>query len=383
MSRAGAALFAMFIFPLLAAPVARAQSEPALWRFASPDSSAVLGIDWARIRESPAGAMIREKIMGAGGSRGPLAAFPGLGLLDSVDHILISSSARASSSDSDDDSSGGARAEPEESKMLVAFQGRFDAQRVRELFARSARPQSYNAFQVYRPQGKQKRNMAYVLFDPQTILYGDAPSVFAALDRNQFPDSPRLAAAAPGPGTMATRAAQLDAKYELWAILDIHELLASDTVAAFLDGNRWTSAAQGIEAGLSLRNGLDADFIVHFSSDAVAKRVVADLGHAVNSALKDRAVDAQTQDLARKLKFNVDGSTTKISVRLSQQELEETAQAFIDGEKAGSVLAESAPAANRATTAPVPAGPPSKPGVIRIEGLDDGPREIPVGGPDH
>ncbi len=265
--------------------------------------------------------------------------------------------------------------------MLVAIQGRFDAQRVRELFARSGKPQSYNAFQVYRPQGKQNRNMAYVLFDPQTILYGDAPSVFAALDRNQFPDSPRPATAAPGPGTMATRAAQLDAKYEMWAILDIQELLASDTVAAFLEGNRWTSMAQGIEAGLSLRTGLDADFIVHFSSDAVAQRVAEDLGHAVNSALKDRAVDAQTQDLARKLKFNVDGSTTKISLRLSEQELEETAQAFIDGEKAGSALAENPPAANRAT--PVPAGAPSKPGVIRIEGLDDGPREIPVGDQDH
>jgi hypothetical protein len=383
MSRVRAALVAMFIVPLLAAPVVGAQSEPALWRFVSADSSAVLGMDWARIRESPAGAMIREKLKSAGGTRGPLAAFPGLELMDSVDHILISSSARESSSDSDDDSLGGARAQPGESPLLVAIQGRFDVQRVRELFARSARPQSYNAFQVYRPQGKQKRNMAYVLFDPQIILYGDAPSVFAALDRNQFPDAPRPAAAAPGPGALAVRAAQLDAKYELWAILDIHELLASDTVAAFLEGNRWTSAAQGIEAGLSLRAGLDADFIVHFSSDAVAKRVAADLGHAVNSALKDRAADAQTQDLARKLKFSVDGSTTKLSLRLSEQELEETVQAFLEGQKAGSVLAESAPAANRATPAPVPTVPPSRPGVIRIEGLDDGPREIPVGDPDR
>ena len=28
--------------------------------------------------------------------------------------------------------------------------------------------------------------MAWVLFDDETILFGDAPSVFAALDRNQF-----------------------------------------------------------------------------------------------------------------------------------------------------------------------------------------------------
>jgi hypothetical protein len=359
-----------------------AQSEPALWRFVMPNASAVAGLNWARIRDSPAGAMLRDKVLAERWtSHHALAAFPGLDLLDSVDRILISSSgaiAPESPSDSGDARGENGDSPTSSSPILVAAQGRFDPVRVRELFARSGTRQSYNAFQVYRPKSKQNRNMAYVLFDPQTILFGDAPSVFAALDRNQFADAPRPAPA--GPATMAARAGQLEGRYELWAILDVEELLASDTVAAFLQDKEWTSVAQGMEIGLSLRAGLDADFILRFSSDDMAKRVTAQLTHAVNAAAKDRGLDARARDMARKLRFNVDGSAAKISLQLSEQELEQVAQAFMEGEKAASAKAASA----KAETAPVPAAAaPSPPGVIRIEGLDDGPREIPVGGPDR
>lgn len=362
----------LLLAPMLAPGIARAQSDPTLWRFVYPDAKALIGIDWGRIRQSPAGSMIREKWI----PRNAMPGFPALEMLDTIDHFLISSPGRNSSDDSSSESTGNSGDSP----MLIAIQGKFDSAQVRLLFTHSgARAQSYNSFRVYRPQAKQNRDMAYVLFDAETILYGDAPAVFAALERNQFaPASP----SSPAAGSMAARAAELEAKYEIWAIMDSTELMSSDSMADLFGGNAWASAAQGFEAGLNLRTGLDADFILRFSSDDTAKRVTADLTHAVNLAAKDKSVGAQAQDIAKKLKFTVDGSAARISLRLSEQELEKTAEAFARGEKAGERLAANAPSnADPASPASNPA--PLKPAVIRIEGLDDGPREIPYPNPEN
>jgi hypothetical protein len=342
---------------LAAAGIARAQSAPALWRFVDPNSQAVIGIDWARVRQSPAGEMIRDQWV----PRGTLAGFPGLELLNSVERFLISSPLPDSGADGPD------------APVLIAIQGRFDAAEVHGLFARSrANVQAYNSFQVYRPRDGQHRNMAYVSFDAQTILYGDAPSVFAALDRNRFPQ-PQTEAA---PGSMAARAAALDAKYQIWAIVDANELLANDSFAALFGASQWAGSAQGIEAGLNLGSGLDADFTVRFSSEDMAKRVNAELLRAVDLAAKDRRAGSETQDIVKGLRSSVEGNATRINLHLNPQELKGLGEAFAAGVQRGS---DSLASAAKPGTNPVAAPPakPSKPAVIRIEGLDGGPREIP------
>jgi hypothetical protein len=349
-----------------------------MWRFVHPNAKTVIGIDWARIRETPAGVMIREKWI----PRGALPGFPALELLDVIDRFLIALPGRSSSPDAPDDSLVAAAGDSGDSPILIAIQGHFDAARVHQLFTRSgAKAQSYNSFQVYRPQNKRSKDTAYVLFDAQTILYGDAPSVFAALDRNQFAPAP--APSTPVPGSLAARASELEAKYELWAIVDTTEALSGDPISAMFGGNEWASASKGVEAGLNLRAGLDADFIVRFSSDAVAKRVTSELTRAVNLAARDKSVDAQTQAIARNLRFTVDGSASRISLRLNEQELEKMAQAFENGQKAAQQAAADAAARANPTPALTPAVAPSKPAMIRIEGLDDGPREIPYPAPGH
>ena len=59
--------------------------------------------------------------------------------------------------------------------------------------------------------------------------------------------------------------------------------------------------------------------------------MTTELTRIVNMAAKDKSAGAQMQDIAKKLKFNVDGSAAKISLRLTQQELEKSAQAFAAG----------------------------------------------------
>jgi hypothetical protein len=360
---------------LLAPVVATGQPNPALWRFVDPHAKALIGIDWARIRPLQAGAMIREQWLTAGG----LAAVPGLDLLDEIDRVLISAPGKNSSDDS------------AESPILIAIHGHFDAAKVRQVFTHlGARPQAYNAFQVYRPQsrdpgGSDTKDTAWVLFDAETILFGDAPSIFATLDRNQF------AQASPQPtasGSILARGAEMDARYELWMVMDAAEMMSSDRIAALFRGGEWASEAQALEAGFDLRTGLAADITVRFSSDAVAKRVTAELTRAMNLAAKDKSAGAQAQNIAKKMKFNVDGSAAKVSLRLSEQELEESALAFAASQKearADAVLSEkpSEKSNPNATALAAPVNTPPQRAVIRIEGLDEGTREIPYPEPPH
>jgi hypothetical protein len=352
---------------LLAPVVAHGQSDPALWRFVYPNAKALISIDWARIRQTQAGAMIQEKFLSAGA----MPAIPGLELLDDMDRVLISSPGK----NSDDDSS--------ESPILVAIHGHFDSAKVRAVFTHfGAKPQSYNSFQVYRPQGRSedRKDTAWVLFDAETILFGDAPSIFATLDRNRF------ASAAPPPapaGSLAARAAEMEAAYEFWIIMDAAEIVSTDQIAALFRGGEWASEAQGFDAGVNLRTGLAADITVRFSSDATAKRITTELSRLVNMAAKDKSAGAQIQDIAKRLKFNVDGSAAKISLRLTQQELEKSAQAFAAGLQAGRTTASNERSNPNPTPAVTPATTPSKPGVIRIEGLDEGTREIPFQAPEN
>jgi hypothetical protein len=358
------ALATLTFTALLAPVVAMGQSDSALWRFVEPNAKALIGIDWARIRPLHAGAMIREQWLNAGA----LGSIPGLDLLDDIDRVLISSPGKNSSDDS------------AESPILIAIQGHFDVAKVRRVFTHlGAKPQAYNSFQVYRSQAK---DMAWALFDAETILYGDAPSIFAALDRNQFAQT--SAQPTPAPGSTLARAAEMDARYEVWAMMDATEMMSSDRIAALFHGGEWASEAQGLEAGFDLRAGLAADITVHFSSDAIAKRATSELTRVVGLAAKDASAGAAAQNIAKKMKFNVDGSAAKVSLRLTARELEESALAFAASQKAEAANAD-VTVKSKARAAPVAAvvATPRKPAVIRIEGLDEGVREIPYREPQH
>jgi hypothetical protein len=386
--------FAVLLAPVLASCQVTGQSDPGLGRFVYPNAKALIGIDWGRIRQSPAGAMIREKWLGTSAA----TAIPGIELLNDIDRVLISSPGKDSAGDSS------------ESRILVAIQGHFDAGRVRHVFTRLGKPQSYNSFQVFRPQvrnregdaqgndapqgndaaqGNDARDTAWVLFDADTILYGDAPSVFAALERNPLAQAPP----APSPvGSIAARQAKMDASYDLWVIMDATEMDATeiasnDQIAALFRGGEWASEAQGFEAGVNFRSGLAADISVRFSSDATARRVIAELTRAMNIVAKDNSSGKQVRNIAQKLKFNVDGSSIRMGLRLSQQELEQSAEAFAVSHKTSTQLAGNAPGKTGAVANPTPAPnatPASvKPAMIRIEGLDEGTREIPLGDAQH
>ena len=111
----------------------------------------------------------------------------------------------------------------------------------------------------------------------------------------------------------------MEAAYEFWIIMDAAEIVSTDQIAALFRGGEWASEAQGFDAGVNLRTGLAADITVRFSSEATAKRMTTELTRIVNMAAKDKSAGAQMQDIAKRLKFNVDGSAAKISLRLTNR----------------------------------------------------------------
>jgi hypothetical protein len=339
---------------LLASLAAHAQQDTALWRYTHPNAKALIGIDWRKLSASHAGTILREKWINTNG-----AAVPGIEFLDDVDRVLISSPGREGGDES------------AEAPILIVARGRFDLAKVRHaLTAHGARAQMFNNIAVYRPQGKSGKDMAFVVLDAQTILIGDARSVFQSLDLNRSPE-----AQAPS-SPISARAAELEANYEAWAIIQG-------------TGGIGGAEPQTFEAGISVRNGLAADIHLILPNEPVARSMASDLSELFKTMAKDKATDPSMVDITKKLKVTSEGSTAKISLRLTPQEVERNARMFAASHKtsapAGAVAAAPVIPAIRPVVTPPPAATPARPerGTIKIEGLDEGTREIPYKRPDQ
>ncbi|HEV2689450.1 MAG TPA: hypothetical protein VGV35_12890 [Bryobacteraceae bacterium] len=334
---------------LLAPEIASGQTDPTLWRFIHTNPKALISIDWRRLSHSNAGAILREKWIDANG-----ASIPGIEFLDDVDRFVISSPGR----DPADQTS--------EPPMLIVARGRFDTAKVRHaLVAHGAKPQMFNAIQVYRPQGKGSKDMAFVVLDAQTILIGDARSVFQSLDQNRTPE----VAASP----LSARAAELDSNYDVWAIIQGSGAMAGNRLTELFSGGALGAEPQVLEAGVSVRNGLIADIHLLLPTEESAKSMVSELSQIIKTVSKDKASDPSILEMVKKLKVSSDGAIAKINLHLTPQELEKSARAFAASHKppAAAAVADIRPVLPASPT------PKQEKSVIRIEGLDEGIREIP------
>ena len=86
-----------------------------------------------------------------------------------------------------------------------------------------------------------------------------------------------------------------------------------------------------------------------------------------------------TKRLNEQVRRNIDRFPEDFMFQVTELELEKTVEAFAESYKASAQLA-----GNTGPIRPAPIKPPSpNPGVIRIEGLDEGTREIPYGDGQH
>jgi hypothetical protein len=338
-------------FVLLLAPaVVCAQTDPALLRFIPPNPKALISVDWKTLKSTHIGALLRAKYIDGDSN----SAIPGVEYLDDVDRFIVASPGTVRAEESS------------EPPMLVVVRGHFDLAKVRKTLAEhGARPQSFNSMQVYRPQGKSGRDLAFVLIDAQTILIGDASSVFASLERNANPTPPDA-------GPVLVRAKELDSRYDVWAILSGMQSIASDRLLGLLAGGGLQSESRSFEAGVSLKNGLLADIALIFPSEPEARSMVSEFSKMMKAAIKDKVGGPAMVDFEKRLRVAADGATARISLRMTPPEFEKNAQIFAVARQQQAVAAAEVKPAVEATPGALKAAPQ----MIKIDGLDDGPREI-------
>ena len=322
-----------------AGALASAQTAGGLWRFAHPQAKALIGVNWKVVRDSQAGRMMRDKL-----ESGIAEAIPGIEFLNDLDEALISSPGPTEG-----------RAEP---PALIAVRGRFDRARVKALLVRyGARKQMYGASVIYRPQGESGRDFAIAQIDEHTLLLGDVGSVLAGIDRAKS----EWAGGDARP--VVERAHRLETSYDFWALFTAPGALS-------MPGAHMPPDAREMEAGISFHNGMSMDVRLDTESIDIARHMAVELSKTLKLASKDQEGQPGWTEMVKKMRVWADSSAVRVSLRMGGEDLAKASRLW----EVARAKRETAQAQVQVDLKPAP---PSRK-TIRIDGLDEGLREIPI-----
>jgi hypothetical protein len=311
----GGLLFGMF----LNARTASAESHPAWWRYASPDATALVGIQWEHLRSSPFADAISGELGGDGG-----LGFPDLDCLKQAHQILISSPV-----------------------LLAAATGDFSTGTLREQATRKGLKRAlYREIEIWVTPGKDTLSIARM--SDQLALLGRVKNLQDAIDRSLLDETDRVNS------PLLARASHYS-QDDLWVVAaQLPDPLAERFVPI-------EAEAEGFEGGVSLGSGGGLRFraVLSASSEETAAPLAETLKQMVLSL----------PPVAQGIQVNIDQTYVTLALAVTEEQL-------LAGLKATSAATVAA-----VTPTPVAKREPAKPAgpqVIRIFGLDDGPREIVV-----
>jgi hypothetical protein len=333
------ALMAAFAFP---------ESHPSWWTYASPEATALVGIQWDNLRNSPFAPAIEAELS----STGPLG-FPDLDCLHHAREIIISS--------------------PD---LLAAEAGSFPAAVLTSQAQRDGlRRVMYKGLTLWLPEKATALGVAQI--SEQLVLVGARKTLQAAIDRSLLESGRTYSSLLP-------KAAHFSQTGDLWVVaVRLPDPLAGLFVPLDAEG-------YGFMGQVSVRGGL----FVEASFDASSTNAAA----AIAAKLEEQA--QSLPPLARALQATSDRRTVNIQLQATAEEL---AAAVLPGATRVAPSAppvpapplppapapvaavvdlkpvESKPVESRPLVEAKPPEPkPAEPQIIRITGLDDGPREIRV-----
>jgi hypothetical protein len=309
---------------LACAALAAAQSHPSWWNYSSPGATALVGIEWQSVRTSPFADAIEGELWGDLG-------FPDLPCLHNARHFVLSS--------------------PE---LLILASGHFAGTALRDQSANKGfKAMTYRGIDLWFASAKGVLSVARL--NDQLVMIGDPKTLQEAVDRSMDDSrnySPLLARAA--------RFAQSD----LWVVSSqLPDELASRFVP--LDNE-----AQGFEGSVSLRNGLELDAVLSAGSEQQADV----------SAGKLRQAIPNFPAIARGLQVTVEDGLVMLTLEATREQV----IAALRGPEPVPAPVErikvETPSRVEFIVVEKPEVPKEKvsekPQVIRIIGLDEGPREI-------
>jgi hypothetical protein len=307
----------------------RSESNPSWWGLAPIDATAIVGIQWQNLRSSPFADAIWSELDSEIG-------LPPLPCLAGARQILIASPS-----------------------LLAIISGSFNAVTLRaEASKIGMKPAGYQGVNLWIA----KSGLSLAQLSDQLILAGSRKALDAAIDRSQAERhhySPLVARGA--------RYGQTD----LWVVTDhLPDPLASIFVPIDVDTGMRTG---GFEGYVTLGDGLT----VEGALDAVSEENAAAVAEKVRESIPSLPAVAQGLDV------RVDTTNVLLSLQVGQAEFDSELRGF----PARAAQPVTTP---RPVSAPVPPAPPvpsvapippvapipSGPQVIRIFGLEDGPKEI-------
>jgi hypothetical protein len=312
------------------AAFALGQSHPSWWTLASPEATAIVGIHWDNLKQS----VFAEPIAGELASTGSLG-FPDLPCLKEASQILISSPS-----------------------LLAIVNGPFDSKTVSTQAAAAHMKLSvYNNVLLWISPGK---TLSVAQMSDKLLLIGQKKTLEDAIDRDAAESdrhySPLLARAARFQST------------DLWVVAShLPDPLASLFVPI-------ESEAKGFEGGATVRDGLHLEATLDAGSENAAQVIGETLRNSISSL----------PAVAHDLQVTVESQHVLLTLGVTQQNFTSgLRQPATTAQPAASPTPFSVPAPiaspiSLAAPAAVPMPEPTGPQVIRIFGLDDGPREIPL-----
>ncbi len=380
--RAIAGLFLYFFVCFWIAP-ASAQSHPGWWTVVPPDSRSLVGIQWETLRNSPFGDALRGEL-----STGGSLAFPDIPCLMNAHDFLIGSP-----------------------PLLAAANGGCAPATLRtEAPAHGLKLSSYRGFELWvalmsstgLTSNAAPSALSLCQFNERVVLIGSVKTLRAAIDRSLAETrtySPLL-----------IQGARLARTRDLWAVAtELPDPLAS----IFIPLDVASGNIRNFEGGITLREGLELGAILDGGSEAGAAEVAASVrksipqfpavakglqvatnGSSVTLALQvpkdilQASVREPDADAPLQTEPHVTFTGSKVSAAATAPKASPAPAALKSSEVRPALAASPAPPASKPLAAPVATsaatGPavtavePAKPEpqIIRIYGLDGGPREI-------
>jgi hypothetical protein len=325
-----------------------AQSHPSWWNYASPNATALVGVDWQIVRASPFREPIEAELWGDLG-------FPELSCLHSARQFLVSS--------------------PD---LLALASGNFSGNALRDQAAKKGfNPMTYRGVDMWFASEKGVLSIARI--NDQLVMIAEPKTLEMAVDRGMTDSrihSPLLA-----------RAAMFTQK-DLWVV---SSQLPDDLANRFVPLD---TEAQSFEGSLSVRGGLELEAVLASRSEQEANA----------SADKLRKTVPTLPAIARGLEVTVEEDSVRLTLEATREQVIAALRApEAAGEPVQTIKVES-PGQVVQVVVDKPEAPklvfiekpvekpvekivvkePEKPQVIRIVGLDEGPREIvlPAGKPE-
>lgn len=328
-------------------------SDAGALQFVHPNAKVLIGIEWRKTLESDFGDMITRQMDQAGVSDAGLKK--GAEILRQIDRVLISSPGKS-----------GARSE--QPPALIVLKGRFHQAELKELAkAEGAVPEKYGSLELLAPPDAKPASARIAFVDERTILVGDPDSIQGAIDRSEsqagvFTDNPVFA-----------RAADVSPGREIWMVASISPMEFANAGAP---GYALAADVEGIEAGVSFRNGMDLEMILNTRTAESAKTLASAMQALLSVMPLSGKEHEQTADILKQLEIVPDNATVKISLLVGRDQL---SKSF--GEMRGSFqkATQSGFDAKPGSGLPIPStqSRSERKKMIRIYGLDQGVLEIP------